>query len=109
MSNSFLPTWLYNDQKIFELELDKYSKNYWHPLIFIGEIKPGEILEKKFFNQSLFISRSENNLINVFKNRCPHRGSKLCLPKTKLNPSKNIFVLTMAGLLIVLANLKPCH
>jgi len=91
MSTSFLPTWLYNDQKIFELELDNYSKNYWHPLIFIGEIKPGEILEKKFFNQSLLISRSENNLITVFKNRCPHRGSKLCLPKTKLNPSKNIF------------------
>ena len=51
MSTSFLPTWLYNDQKIFELELDNYAKNYWHPLIFIGEIKPGEILEKKFFNQ----------------------------------------------------------
>ena len=47
MSTSFLPTWLYNDQKIFELELDKYLKNYWHPLIFIGEIKPGKILEKK--------------------------------------------------------------
>ena len=46
MSTSFLPTWLYKDQKIFELELDNYSKNYWHPLIFIGEIKPGEILEK---------------------------------------------------------------
>jgi len=91
MSTSFLPTWLYNDQKIFELELDNYSKNYWHPLIFIGEIKPGEILEKKFFNQLLLISRSENNLITVFKNRCPHRGSKLCLPKTKLNPSKSIF------------------
>ena len=91
MSTSFLPTWIYKDQKIFELELDNYSKNYWHPLIFIGEIKPGEILEKKLFNQSLLISRSENNLITVFKNRCPHRGSKLCLPKTKLNPSKNIF------------------
>jgi len=91
MSTSFLPTWLYNDQKIFELELDKYSKNYWHPLIFSGEIKPGEILEKKFFNQSLLISCSEKNLITVFKNRCPHRGSKLCLPKTKLNPSKSIF------------------
>ena len=47
MSDSFLPTWLYNDQKIFELELDKYSKNYWHQLIFVGEIKPGQILEKK--------------------------------------------------------------
>ena len=47
-------------------------------------------MEKKFFNQSLLISRSENNLITVFKNRCPHRGSKLCLPKTKLNPSKSI-------------------
>ena len=46
MSTSFLPTWLYNDQKIFELELDKYLKNYWHPLIFIGEIKPGKMLEK---------------------------------------------------------------
>ena len=51
MSTSFLPTWLYNDQKIFELELDNYSKNYWHPLIFIGEIKPGQILEKKFFGR----------------------------------------------------------
>ena len=81
MSNSFLPTWLYNDQKIFELELDKYSKNYWHPLIFIGEIKPGEILEKKFFNQSLLISRSENNLITVFKNRCPHRGQNCVCQK----------------------------
>ena len=56
MSDNFLPTWLYNDEKIFEFELDKYSKNYWHPLIFVGEIKPGEILERKFFNQSLFIS-----------------------------------------------------
>ena len=65
MSSSFLPTWLYNDQKIFELELDKYSKNYWYPLIFLGEIKPGEILEKKFLNQSLFISCSEKNLNNV--------------------------------------------
>ena len=91
MSTSFLPTWLYSDQKIFELELENYSKNYWHPLIFIGEIKPGEILEKKFFNQSVLISCSEKNLITDFKNRCPHRGSKLCLPKTKFNPSKNIF------------------
>ena len=91
MSDNFLPTWLYNDEKIFEFELDKYSKNYWHPLIFVGEIKPGEILERKFFNQSLFISCLENNSIAVFKNRCPHRGSELCLPKTKLNPSKSIF------------------
>ena len=58
MSTSFLPTWLYNDQKIFELELDNYSKNYWHPLIFIGEIKAGEILEKIIFYQSLLMSRS---------------------------------------------------
>jgi len=43
MSTSFLPPWIYNDPKIFELELDKYSESYWHPLIFLGEIKPGEI------------------------------------------------------------------
>ena len=54
MSTSFLPTWLYSDQKIFELELENYSKNYWHPLIFIGEIKPGEILEKKFSGYLIF-------------------------------------------------------
>ena len=53
MSDNFLPTWLYNDEKIFEFELDKYSKNYWHPLIFVGEIKPGEILERRFFNKSV--------------------------------------------------------
>jgi len=46
MSTSFLPTWLYNDQKFFELGIDKYSKNYWHPLIFIGEIKLCEILDR---------------------------------------------------------------
>ena len=71
MSTSFLPTWLYNDQKIFELELDNYSKNYWHPLIFIGEIKPGEILEKKFFNQLLLISRSENNICLLYTSPSP--------------------------------------
>ena len=65
MSDNFLPTWLYQDEKIFELELENYSKNYWHPLIFVGEIKPGEILERKFFNQSLFISCLENNSIAV--------------------------------------------
>ena len=88
---SFLPTWLYNDKQIFNFELDKYSKNFWHPLIFVGEIKAGEIIEKKFLKQSLFISCSKNNSINVFKNRCPHRGSELLLPKTKDNPSKSIF------------------
>ena len=88
---SFLPTWLYNDKQIFNFELEEYSKNFWHPLIFVGEIKAGEIIEKKFLKQSLFISCSSNNSITVFKNRCPHRGSELCLPKTKCKPSKSIF------------------
>ena len=58
---SFLPTWLYKDKQIFNFELEKYSKNFWHPLIFVGEIKAGEIIEKKFLKQSLFISCSKNN------------------------------------------------
>jgi len=52
MLTSFLPTWLYNDQKIFELELDNYSKNYWHPLIFIGEIKGIDIEDTTFSLES---------------------------------------------------------
>ena len=101
---SFLPTWLYNDKQIFNFELDKYSKNFWHPLIFVGEIKAGEIIEKKFLKQSLFISCSANNSITVFKNRCPHRGSELFCLKLKVIPLKVFFVPTMAGLLIVLVN-----
>lgn len=91
IAQNFLPAWLYSDQQIFKFELNKYSKNYWHPLMFVQEIKAGEIIEKKFLNQSLFISSSTDKLIRVFKNRCPHRGSELLLPKSKGNPSSSIF------------------
>jgi len=59
MSTSFLPTWLYNDQKIFELELDKYLNNFrgiikqTPPKVSSVHIN-GERAYKKSFNNENF-------------------------------------------------------
>jgi len=65
MSDNFLPTWLYNDEKIFEFELDKYSKNYLNHLFNTNEILGSMLLTLHNINfYQEFMSEIRKNISN---------------------------------------------
>ena len=41
---AFLPGWLYQDPAIAQWERDGYAKQWWHPLIAVSQLQPGQAL-----------------------------------------------------------------
>lgn len=70
----------YTSQKIFRLELEKLFSRTW---IYVGhecQIKnPGDYILSHIGLVSVILIRGKDGSVNVLENRCPHRGSPVCL------------------------------
>lgn len=51
--------------------------NHWYPLAFSRELRPGKVIDTKFWGESIAVYRSEDGQVHAVENRCPHRGIKL--------------------------------
>ncbi len=74
-----LPQALYNDQSVFDLEMEVLFGNEW---LFAGhdcEIpEPGDFMVHRIGNLESIIVRGEGGSIRAFHNTCRNRGSRIC-------------------------------
>ena len=71
---------LYTDPKIFEDELERIWYRTW---VYVGhdsEIpEPGDYVVRSIGLQPVVMVRDSDGRVQLFLNRCPHRGNMLCL------------------------------
>lgn len=55
------------------------NPNYWYPLAYSKELKPGDVTEATFWKESIAIYRGKDGVVRALENRCAHRQLKLSL------------------------------
>jgi phenylpropionate dioxygenase-like ring-hydroxylating dioxygenase large terminal subunit len=53
------------------------SPDYWYPVAWDHEIKKGQVVEVKFWGQSIALWRGADGELHAVEDRCPHRQLKL--------------------------------
>ena len=70
----FLPSWLYDSEKIHQWDQQRYSHRFWHPVATTCRLRPGQALALTLLGHPLLITWPEREQPKAFYNRCPHRG-----------------------------------
>ena len=75
-----IPDWVYTDQSVYELEVERiFHGRTWN---FVGlecEIpKSGDFIRSNVGPTPVVVSRAEDGSIHVFENRCTHRAAEFC-------------------------------
>jgi len=55
------------------------NPNYWYVVEYDRALKPGKVIEVKFWNRSIALFRGKDGQIGAIENRCAHRQIKLSL------------------------------
>lgn len=58
---------------------DQAPAGQWFPLAALGEVTVRHIFHTQLLGEELAIWRADDGFVNVWKNRCPHRGVRLTL------------------------------
>jgi len=75
-----LPAALYNDQAVFDLDMEMIFRRDWLAVGHSCEIdQPGAYFTVKIGVDSLIIVRGRDQVIRAFYNTCRHRGSIICV------------------------------
>ena len=53
--------------------------DYWYAVEYDRAVRPGQVLETRFWNTSIAIYRGEDGGLRALENRCAHRQIKLSL------------------------------
>lgn len=53
--------------------------DYWYPAEYASAVKPGKVVEVRFWNRSFALYRGQDGLLHALENRCAHRQLKLSL------------------------------
>ena len=89
-SSYTLPSYLYTDPDVYELEKEKIFYRTWQyvaPLSFFKE--PGDYITVQICDQNMFVMMGGDNELRAFYNVCQHRAHEL-LPPGSGNVSKLI-------------------
>ncbi len=80
---SHIPYRLYNDEEIHRLEQEKLFRGpAWNFVALECELKnPGDYKSTWLGEMPVIVVRDKAGGINVFENRCAHRGATLCLER----------------------------
>jgi 3-phenylpropionate/trans-cinnamate dioxygenase alpha subunit len=74
-----LPAYVYNDQRIFDLEQDRVFLKAWCFLAHETEIpKNGDYVTRYIGNNNIIVARDEKGEIHASFNMCRHRGNMMC-------------------------------
>ncbi|MGH8811171.1 MAG: aromatic ring-hydroxylating dioxygenase subunit alpha [Advenella sp.] len=75
-----VPDWVYTSQSIYDLEMERiFHGNTWNFVALEAEIpKSGDFKRSYVGATPVVVSRAEDGSINVFENRCAHRGAEFC-------------------------------
>lgn len=75
-----IPDWIYTDPRVYDREIECiFFGRSWN---FVGlecEVpKPGDYIRSFIGPTPVVVARDEDGQINVFENRCAHRGAEFC-------------------------------
>ena len=70
---------LYTEPYVFEDELDKIFSRGWVFVAHDSELpNPGDYITRTVGRQHFLVVRGQDGAVNVFINRCQHRGNLVC-------------------------------
>lgn len=70
---------IYTDPAIFDLEMDTLFSRAWMYVAHESQIRnPGDYITTRLGPQDVIVLRDKEGAVNIFYNRCPHRGTSLC-------------------------------
>lgn len=77
---NFVPDWVYTNRAVYDLEMEKIFKGRsWNYVALEAEVpKSGDFKRSYVGATPVVVSRAEDGSINVFENRCAHRGAEFC-------------------------------
>ncbi|MBB3008920.1 aromatic ring-hydroxylating dioxygenase subunit alpha [Cupriavidus alkaliphilus] len=76
----YIPDWVYTSQAVHDLELQKiFRGRSWNYVALEAEITNAGDFKRSYVGATpVVVSRAEDGSINVFENRCAHRGAEFC-------------------------------
>ncbi|SOY95861.1 Salicylate 5-hydroxylase, large oxygenase component [Cupriavidus taiwanensis] len=76
----YIPDWVYTSQAVHDLELQKiFRGRSWNYVALEAEIPHAGDFKRSYVGATpVVVSRAEDGSINVFENRCAHRGAEFC-------------------------------
>ncbi len=79
LDDGLVPSSIYNDPLLFELEKERLFKRAWVFLAHETEIRePGDFVVRAIVDDSVLVIRADDGSVRAFLNHCRHRGSRLC-------------------------------
>jgi anthranilate 1,2-dioxygenase large subunit len=75
-----IPDWVYTSEAIYEREVEKiFHGRTWNFVALAAEIPNAGDYKRSYVGPTpVVVSRAEDGSINVFENRCAHRGAEFC-------------------------------
>ncbi|WP_439672537.1 Phenylpropionate dioxygenase or related ring-hydroxylating dioxygenase, large terminal subunit [Cupriavidus necator] len=76
----YIPDWVYTSKEVHDLELQKiFRGRSWNYVALEAEIPNAGDYKRSYVGATpVVVSRAEDGSVNVFENRCAHRGAEFC-------------------------------
>ncbi len=76
----FIPDWVYTSNAVYDLEIEKIFRGpTWNYVALEAEVPNSGDYKRSYVGATaVVVSRAEDGSINVFENRCAHRGAEFC-------------------------------
>ncbi|MBV8146762.1 MAG: aromatic ring-hydroxylating dioxygenase subunit alpha [Gammaproteobacteria bacterium] len=73
-----LPAWVYNDERLTRLEIERILKPSWQIACHLSQIpRPGDFITFELGTDSVIVLRDAGGAIRALRNVCRHRGTRL--------------------------------
>jgi phenylpropionate dioxygenase-like ring-hydroxylating dioxygenase large terminal subunit len=90
-----VPLWIYNDEELYQAELERIFARTWIFMVHETEIpNKGDFVVRNIADDHFIVVRSDDNRIRVLFNGCRHRGASVCLSE---KGSAKVFVCPYHG------------
>ncbi|MEC7655647.1 MAG: Rieske 2Fe-2S domain-containing protein, partial [Pseudomonadota bacterium] len=75
-----VPYWIYTDAGIYQREMERiFCGKSWNYVALAAEVSnPGDYKRSWVGDRPVVVTRDQDGEINVFVNRCAHRGVQFC-------------------------------
>ncbi|WP_411733439.1 aromatic ring-hydroxylating oxygenase subunit alpha [Paeniglutamicibacter sp.] len=79
LAQDLVPAEIFNDQTVFEAEIDRIFTNNWVFVAHETEIpNVGDFVQRRIGTDPVIVTRDGKGGINVLSNFCRHRGTQVC-------------------------------
>lgn len=76
----YIPDWIYTSTEVYEREIERiFRGDTWNFVALEAEIlTPGDYKRSYVGATPVVVARAQDGSVNVFENRCAHRGAEFC-------------------------------